>query len=539
MSCIPDWRATVLSCAVLAMPFFAGCGGGADDPGPINVPQCAGNTCGPSGPSTTPPAVTKLCPDALDYTTTYTGGSGSGEYVKVRFDTTKLTYQMQFIESSVPTVAGQVNNTRRGLTINGAFHHPTDLPTAEQNRCAFVLDSGATSDGAYAVTINRADPPKLFVGNGVVGGGIPGATIAFAGMQVAPGVVFGVVPSRTFDFYPFIGFTDTETDFSKVAGNYNELGIHLSPVGGLAQSMNGAVGWEPDVVNWNQTFNADGSCTITPGSDYSCQTTGSPWTLRKNADGSADNVFVSNAVLNQAAGVIAYPVAAQAPGIVLPTTPSQAKGIMIVGKLNGVRVPIVIRVGYTYVDPSNLFASVADAEVGISMLSPTTAIAANSLKGGFIGATSASACGIVTFDDTAGVIPNSPDFNHNVPHPDLPGTFDGTFFRAKAGSCNDGTAVSTQAANYTSTLFQGDTAAFIDPLTSRVTSNFALDYTQATPGKIKVTASNDFNALGAAGKTAIFSKGDTGWIVMDGNVYAMVVNNSKVNPFFTIGAFVQ
>jgi hypothetical protein len=105
----------------------------------------------------------------------------------VKFDTTRLTYQMQFLESSVPTSAGQVNDTRAGLTISGAFHHPTNLPTAEQNRCAFVLDSGATSDGAYSVTINRADPPMLFVGNGVVGGGIPGATIAFPGIELLPG----------------------------------------------------------------------------------------------------------------------------------------------------------------------------------------------------------------------------------------------------------------------------------------------------------------------------------------------------------------
>ncbi|KWF03347.1 DUF2957 domain-containing protein [Burkholderia pseudomultivorans] len=537
MICIPEWRKMILSCAVLAMPFVAGCGGG-DDPGPINVPQCSGSACGPSGPITTPPVVNKLCPDALDYTTTYTGGAGSGEYVKVKFDTTKLTYQLQFLESSVPTSAGQVNNTRAGLTISGTFHHPTNLPTAEQNRCAFVLDSGATSDGAYSVTINRADPPMLFVGNGVVGGGIPGATIAFAGLEVVPGVFLGTVPSRTFDFYPFIGFVETETDFAKVAGNYNEVGIHLSPLGGAAQSAAGLVGWEPDVVNWNQTFNADGSCTITPGSDYSCQTTGTPWTLRKNADGSADNVFVSHPVPN-AFGLPVYPMAGQAANLMI-LSPSQAKGIMIVGKLNGVLVPVVIRVGYTYVDAANPLASVGDAEVGISMLSPTTAIAANSLKGGYIGATSASACGVVVSGGEVNSFAIAgPSFNPNVPHPDLPGRFVNGSFMPEAGTCNDGTAVSTLAANYTSTLFQGNTAAFIDPQTSSVTSQFTLDYTQATPGKVKVTATQDFNAKGANGDVAIFSKGDTGWIVTAGNVYAMVVNNSKVNPFFTVGAFVQ
>ncbi|MDR5647308.1 DUF2957 domain-containing protein [Burkholderia cenocepacia] len=531
MFCIPKLREVILSCAVLALSFVAGCGGG-DDPGPINVPQCSGSACGPSGAETTPPVVTKLCPDALDYTTTPTGGAGSGEYVKVKFDTTNLTYQMQFIDSSVPTSAGQINTTRAGLTISGAFHHPTNLPTAEQNRCAFVLDSGSTSDGAYSVTINRSDPPMLFVGNGVVGGGIPGATIAFPGIDLG-GVFLGTVPSRTFDFYPYIGFTETETDFTKVAGVYNEVGIHLSPTGSTYETT-APQGWQPDVVNWNQTLNADGSCTITPGSDYSCQTTGTPWTLRKNADGTPDNVFVSNAQPG-----LPYPSAGQEQPLVI-LVPSQAHGVMIVGKLNGVLVPIVIRVGYAYSAPDNPLGSVADAEVGISMLAPSAPVAVNALHGGFIGATSASACGIVTSSGPSGfwAIPG-PSFNINVAHPELPGTFDGSHFLPAAGNCTDGTAVSTIAANYTSTLFQGGTAAFIDPQTSGVTSQFTLDYTQAMPGKIKVTVNSNFNAKGASGNVAILKQGDTGWIVTAGNVYAMVVNNNKVNPFFTVGAFVQ
>ncbi|KVC56012.1 DUF2957 domain-containing protein [Burkholderia stagnalis] len=521
----------LLSCAVVVVPFIAGCGGG-DDPVPISVPQCSGSTCGPSGPITQPPVVTKLCPDALDYTTTYTGGSGSGEYVKVRFDTTKQTYQMQFIESSVPTSAGQINTTRAGLTISGAFHHPTNLPTAEQNRCAFILDSGATSDGSYAVKINRFDPPMLFVGNGVVGGGIPGATIAFDGIELAPGVVLGVVPSRAFDFYPFIGFSETETDFTKVAGNYNELGIHLQPTGTSFQSA-APQGWQPDVVNWNQTLNADGSCTITAGSDYSCQTTGTPWTRRTNADNSPDNVFVS-----QSAGG-AYPGAGQTQPLVI-LTPTQAKGIMIVGKLNGVLVPVVIRVGYAFSPPGNPFGSVADAEIGISVLAPATALPANAMQGGFVGATSASACGVVADNGVKGApAQGGPAFDASKPHPNLPGSFDGTFFLPGAGNCTDGSAASSIAANYTSTLFQGATAAFINPQTSGVTGQFALDYAQATPGKIKVTALRDFNARNANGDVAIISKGDTGWAVKIGNVYAMVVNDSRTNPFFTVGAFIQ
>ncbi|MDS0856672.1 DUF2957 domain-containing protein [Burkholderia pseudomultivorans] len=530
MPCMTHIKPALLACTVLLAPFIAGCGGGADDPGPVTVSQCSGSACGPSGPSTTPAVVNKLCPDSLDYSTTYTGGSGSGEYVKVKFDTTKLTYQMQFIDSSVPNSSGQVNNTRAGLTINGTFVHPTNLPTAEQNRCAFVLGDGQTSDGAYKATINPADPPMLFVGNGVVGGGIPGSTIQFDGIDFV-GLKVGAVPSRTFDFYPFIGFTDTETDFTKLAGTYNEAGIHLAPNGSNVFSSSG---WAPIVVNWNETFGADGSCTITEGSDYSCQTTGTPWTLRKNADGSPDNVFVSNVPEN--AGT--YPVAGQAQPFGLAA--SKAHGIMIVGKLNGALVPIVIRVGYSHADPNDTFSAVADAEIGISMLAPAQPVAANALKGGFIGATSASACGVVTSTgapSSAGT--ESAAFKINVPHPDQPGKFDGSQFMPEFGTCADGTAVSTLAANYTSTLFQGNTAAFIDPTTSSGTAAFGLDYTQTSPGKIKVTAATDFNAKGANGNVAIFKKGDTGWIITAGNVYAMVVNNSQVNPFFTVGAFIQ
>lgn len=538
MLCIPNLRAAVLSCVVFGMPFFAGCGGGnSDDPGPINASQCSGSSCPPSGSNTTPSQNVTLCPASLDYTSTYSGGAGSGEYLKVRFDTTKKTYQMQFVESSVPTLPNEINTTRAGLTISGTFHNATTLPTAEQNRCSFVLDNGATADGTYKVTINPADPPMIFVGNGgVMGGSIPGATISFPGIVALGGL--GKVPSRTFDFYPFIAFTNTETDFTKVAGNYNELGIHLSPVGGNYQDGSSPIGWEPDVINWNQTFNADGSCTITPGSDYSCQTTGSPWTLRKNADGSNDTVFVSNAVTNQF-GTVSYPAAGQAQALVI-VAPSQAKGIMIVGKLNGALVPVVIRVGYAYIDPNSLLASVADAEVGISVLAPSTQIAANSLQGGFIGATSASACGVVSFNGNLGTAAQAgPAFNPNIAHPDLPGVFSGGSFQPQAGTCNDGTAVSTMSTNYTSTLFQGNNVGFIDPQTSRVTSRMTLDYSQAVPGKLKLNILSDFVAQGSSGAVPIFQKDDAGYLIKSGNVYAMVVNNSKINPFFTVGAFVR
>ncbi|WP_175981754.1 DUF2957 domain-containing protein [Burkholderia sp. BCC1630] len=522
----------IVASVVAAIPFFSGCGG-SDDPGPISVPQCSGGNCPPSGDDTTPPVQTSLCPEALDYTTEYTGGSGSGEYVKVRFDTTKNTYRMQFVASSVPTSPGQINATRAGLTIEGAFHHPTNLPTAEQNRCAFVLDSGATQDGLYAAHIDHRDPPMLFVGQGVVGGGIPGASIQFNGIEIQPDVMIGAVPMRTFDFFPFIGFSETETDFAKIAGTYNEVGLHLSPTGTSYQTAQ-PQGWQPDVVNWIETFTPDGTCTPTPGSDYSCRTTGTAWTLRRRIDGSADNVFVSEAQPGQP-----YALAGQGQPLVV-NSPSQAHGIMIVGKLKGMRIPIVIRVGYSHVQPNDPLGSVADAEVGLSLLTPAQTVASGALKGGFIGATSASACGVVAYDGVSGAPAQSGTaFDGTKPHPNLPGNYNGTFFLPAAGNCTDGSAVSTLETNYTSTLFQGTTAAFIDPQTSTETGMFSLDYSQLTPGKIKVTAMRDFNAKNANGNVSIIHQGDTGWAVEIGSVYAMVVNDNHVNPFFTVGAFVQ
>ncbi|ANH74972.1 hypothetical protein ACS15_0957 [Ralstonia insidiosa] len=518
------------SCMV-AMPFIGGCGG-ADDPGSSNVAQCSGSSCPPSGPNTTPTTPTSLCPAALDYTTTYTGGSGSGEYIKVKFDTSKNTYQMQFIESSVPTSAGQVNNTRKGLTINGTFVHPTNLPTPEQNRCAFVLQSGKTADNSYAITVNPQDPPTLFVGQGIVGGGIPGATIQFNGIQPLPGLVIGAVPSRSFDFYPFLGFSETVTDFTQVAGHYNEVGVHVTPTGSGNQTT-GPQGWEPDAVNWTQTLNADGTCTA-EGIDYSCHTTGTPWTRRLNADGSQDNVFVSNPT----AANVPYAYVGQVSPLVLPLASNQAKGILIAGKLNGQVVPVVIRVGYVHVD-SNLLATSADDQIGISILTPVATIPANALAGGYIGATSASACGLVTSNGPSGFPASLNGLGSAVDHPELSGSFTGGTFHTWVGNCTDGTAVSTLAANYTSTLFQNGTAAFINPFNSRVTAQFTLDYTQTSPGKLLVTAQNDFNAQGASGNVALFKAGDKGVAVRVGNVYAMLMNNNKFNPFFTVGAFVQ
>lgn len=522
---------------VTVMSFVAGCGGGKDD---VMELPCSGTSCSPSippnpvTPSDPPPPVTKLCPDAHDYSIIYTGGSGSGEYVKVRFDTAALTYQMQFILSSIPTSAGQLNTTRAGKTISGSFHHPSTLPTPEQNRCAFVLENGTSTDNSYSVTINPADPPMLFTGLGVVSGGIPGASIQLDGVALLGNL--GAVPARTFDSFPFIGFTETEADFTKVAGNYNELGLHLSPTGTSYQTTR-PQGWQPDVIHRNQTLNSDGSCTITSGSDYSCRSTGTPWTLRVNTDGSPDKVFVSKPTSSGSP----YPSAGQGQPIVL-LTPSEAQGIMIVGKLRGALIPIVIRVGHTFLpaSSSDLLNTVVDSEFGMSVLAPAATLVANSIKGNFIGATSASMCGVVDSAGNSGApAVGDASFNASQPHPNLPGVYSGTFFQPTAGNCLDNTAVSTPAANYTATLFEGTTAGFVNPQTSTAMGMFELDYTQLTAGVMGATAQRDFNASNSSGPIAIVRSGDTGWIVKVGEVYAMVMNPNKFNPFFAIGAFVE
>ncbi|WP_164146070.1 DUF2957 domain-containing protein, partial [Stenotrophomonas maltophilia] len=73
---------------------------------------------------------------------------------------------------------------------------------------------------------------------------------------------------------------------SQVAGRYNQVGVHVTPTGSGNQTS-APQGWQPDAVNWTQTLKADGSCTA-EGIDYSCHTTGTPWTLRQNTDGSQD-----------------------------------------------------------------------------------------------------------------------------------------------------------------------------------------------------------------------------------------------------------
>ncbi|MFL9950248.1 DUF2957 domain-containing protein [Paraburkholderia agricolaris] len=523
--------------ATLVLPVvLAACGGGkADDPAAVAVPQCSGSSCPPQGqPAGTPVVGAKLCPDTLDYSTTYTGGSGSGEYIKMKFDSTKKQYQMTFIESAVPTSAGQVNNTRAGMTITGDYDNPSGafaLPTAEQNRCAIMLKNGKTADGSYSVTINPQDPPMLFVGQGIIGGGIPGATIQFDGLEPFPGFLIGAVPSRTFDSYPFLGFSETVTDFTQVAGAYNELGFRVNPEGSFAQSADGEsmTGWSPTAIQASETLNADGSCTA-DSSLYSCAMTGTPWTLRTNADGTPDNVFVS------ASSPLSLSYPAVGVGVLqLLFSQSQAHGIMIVGKVNNQLVPVVIRVGYAHTDanPLNITNNALDDQLGISLLAPATKIAQTALSGGYIGANSASACGVVT----------------SIGQGSTAIYFNGQLVYVAVGTCGDGSASFNAGVNYGATLFQSPSAALLNPFTSALSSNFSLDFTQTQPGLVKVTANKDLMSGGAA----IYKAGDTGVMVRVGPVYGLLMNGvnqpsltydpanyaGKVNPFLSIGAFVQ
>lgn len=522
----------VAASALAAALLTSGCGGsGTDELIPIAAASCTSNTCSNSGAMTQPSQRKALCPTSLDYSTTFTGGSGSGEYIKVRFDTAKKQYQMTFIESAVPISAGQVNVTRAGLTVTGSYQNadlyripnaqgaaatPLKLPTDEQNRCAFVLENGQTADGAYKIAINPNDPPMLFVGDGIVGGGIPGSTVQFDGVQIAPGLTVASVPRKTFDYYPFIAFSKTVTDFSKIAGRYNELGIHFTPSGGTLQTtpanpLGVPLGWQVDGIQLTETLYADGTCTPDSGQMYaSCPTTGGNWTLRTNTDGSEDNVFTSAANLNNGLGNI-YPDAGTG-ALQSAFAGNEAHGIMIAGELNGQVVPVIIRVGYAHAG-TNLLDSSIDDQLGISLLAPAQKIDAASLTGAFIGANSVTACGLVSA---------------YAPTSTSPPIYE--------GACLDDTTTMHPGVNYTSTIFEGTNAAFLDPFTSTAATNFALDYAQAQPGLLKVTAQNPFKS----GAATVFKAGDTGYLIKVGSVYAMLMNGTGLpNPFFTIGAFVQ
>jgi hypothetical protein len=261
-----------------------------------------------------------------------------------------MTWQVNYIESPIPATTGTVVPTRAGQTASGTLTQETQLPTNKLNQCAFRLN-GASLDP------NR--PARIFVGEGVAGGTIPGAEISFGGIL---GV--GAVPDTKFPYYPFIGFSSIETNLANVAGTYNQLGYHQVP------SQNFA----PVAVDSKITINADGTWTECDNSGVNagkCQQPGS--NFAQSADGSG--AFQTNNFLGQAKPTLA-------------TTP-EARGYMIVGKLRNQLVPILVRTGAANssvtVPQNGALGPYADDESGISILAPQSAITVNSQNGEYIG----------------------------------------------------------------------------------------------------------------------------------------------------------
>ncbi|MGN6316165.1 DUF2957 domain-containing protein [Trinickia sp.] len=316
----------------LAAPFLAACGGGGGGGGG------AGSTAAGGGAAA---ASDRLCPASLDYNTVFTGGGGDGELVKMQIDTTKMTWKVTYVESAIPAKTGTVTPSRAGTTQSGALAQETLLPTEKQNQCAFYLQ-GASLDP------NK--PARIFVGQGVLGGTIPGKEIQYSGV-----VGFGAVPDKTFPYFPFIGFSSIETNLANVAGAYNQIGYHIIPSQNYATVP----------VDATIVIRADGTWTETDNVGVNAgksQQAGTNWTQSSNGSGA----FETDRFQSQAAATSAVAPA--------------GKGFMIVGKLRNQLVPILIRTGYA--DPSTF---TADDESGITILAPQTPIAVDTQNGQYIG----------------------------------------------------------------------------------------------------------------------------------------------------------
>ncbi|KWE43425.1 hypothetical protein WL76_01255 [Burkholderia ubonensis] len=328
-------KRNLILAATVAAPLLSACGGGGSDNPPPLVED-------------------RLCPAALDYGTVYTGGAGSGELVKLQLDTTRMTWQVSYIESPVPRTTGTVTPTRAGTVDSGTLTQETLLPTNKLNQCAFRLN-GASLDPSR--------PARIFVGFGVAGGTIPGKEIQFGGVlgQAA-------VPDTKFPYYPFIGFSAIETNLANLAGTYSHVGFGEVPSQQFA----------PVSIDAKVTINADGTwikCDSTGQFAGTCRQPGT--NLAQSADGSG--AFQTNSYQSQ----------------IKPTlsTLPQGKGFMIVGKLRNQLVPILVRTGVAnpnvQPDSNGVPGLTADDESSISILAPQTAITVGSQNGEYIGVDSA------------------------------------------------------------------------------------------------------------------------------------------------------
>jgi Protein of unknown function (DUF2957) len=323
-----EWRSILLAASAGACLFGCGGGGGSDGGG------------GSSANAATPLAVT-LCPTSLDYSTVYTGGSGAGELVTVQLDTSAMTWKISYLKSPLPAQAGTATPTRDTAPFNvatGTLTPETTLPTKKLNQCAYRLN-GASLD--------PNTPARIFVGEGVAGGAIPGASLAYTSPFGT-----GTINPKTYPYYPFLGFSQLETKLANLAGKYNELGIHTVPT----------QNYKPVALDAQYTIQADGSfseCANVSGA--SCRSGSGKFVLH-----SPDNTFW----------------AADYPDEVTPTvSPNapQGTGILIVGKLRNQLVPVLIRAGKA--DPSTF---VVDDESGIAVLSPQTTITSGTQDGEYI-----------------------------------------------------------------------------------------------------------------------------------------------------------
>ncbi|MEJ0002526.1 MAG: DUF2957 domain-containing protein [Pararobbsia sp.] len=327
-----EWRSILLAASASACLLGCGGGGGNDTTATSNA------STGSAGAASVDSA---LCPTSLDYSTVYTGGSGAGELVTVQLDTTAKTWKITYLKSPLPAQAGTATPTRDTPPNNvatGTLTPETTLPTAKLNQCAYRLN-GASLD--------PDTPARIFVGNGVAGGTVPGASLAYTSPFGT-----GTINPKTFPYYPFLGFSQLETHIANLAGKYNELGIHTVPTQNYKQIA----------LDAQYTIHADGSfseCSNLSGA--TCQTGSGKFTLH-----SPDNTFW----------------AADYPDETTPTVSTnapQGTGVLIVGKLRNQLVPVLVRTG-----EANPATFVVDDESGIAVLSPQTSIVSGTQDGEYI-----------------------------------------------------------------------------------------------------------------------------------------------------------
>lgn len=418
-------KRNLILAAALSTPILVACSGGSNN----------------NGDTATPPS-TALCPSSMDYNTVWTGAGASGELVKILLDTTKLTWQITYLQSVVPATTGTAEPSRAGTTQSGTLTQETGLPTANLNACTYRLN-GASLD--------PNTPARVFIGEGVMGGTLPGKEVQYGGIA---GV--GVIPDTTFRFFPFLAFTSLDTSPAAVANSspFTQLGV------GLVLTQNEAV----VPINAKVTFKADGSytkCDTTGQYAGQCRQPGDNWVQ----DPSGSGAFFSHHYQGQV-----KPTAAATP---------QGSAIMLLGKLRGVDVPVVVRLGAVNTSLLNL---VVDDEVGISTMGPQQTIAQGAVNGEYI-----------SIDDA----------------------------NAQNGKDNQ--------FNYRALLLSGTQATLIDPFNASnaaTATGLNVSYAQSTPGVLTTTPQGSTSST------------PNGSLVFTGGVVSYL-DQSTSPPYYTAGAFVQ